>query len=124
MKFILWVLVNALALGAAVWLLDGITLKGDSGTEKALTLIGVALIFGLVNAFIRPVLKLLSLPLIVITLGLIVFVINAFMLQLTSWIADGLDLGFHVDEFFWDAILGALIISIVSTVLGFLQPVD
>jgi putative membrane protein len=77
----------------------------------------VALIFGLVNAVIRPILILLSLPLEIITLGLFTFVINAFMLLLTSWIAQGMGLGFRVDKFL-SALLGALIISIVSFVLS------
>ena len=77
----------------------------------------VALIFGLVNAVIRPILILLALPLEIITLGLFIFVINAFMLLLTSWIAQGMGLGFRVDKFL-AALLGALIISVVSFVLS------
>ena len=120
MRFVLWVLVNALALGAAVWLLDGITLSGDSDTKKALTLLAVALIFGVINTVIAPIVKLLSLPFIILTLGLLLIVINAFMLMLTSWLADLFDLGFHVDDFFWTAIWGAIIISIVSWILSLL----
>lgn len=124
MKFIVWVLVNALALGAAVWLLDGITLTGGSDTDKVLTLLGVALVFGVVNAVVRPVLKLLALPFIIVTLGLLIFVINAAMLMLTSEIAGALDLGFKVDEFWWTAIWGAIIISVTSAILGVLEPDD
>lgn len=124
MKFVFWVLVNALALGAAVWLLDGITLGGGSDRDKVLTLLGVALIFGLVNAVIRPVVKLLSLPFIVLTLGLLIFVINAAMLMLTSKIADSLDLAFHVDQFWWTAIWGSIIISIATTFLELVDPDD
>ena len=121
MKFALWVLVNALALGAAVWLLEGITLTADSDRDKVLTLLVVALIFGVVNAVIRPVVKLLSLPFIILTLGLLVFVINAAMLMLTSKIAGSLDLGFHVDQFWWTAIWGSIIASVTTT---FLELVD
>jgi putative membrane protein len=121
-KFVLWVLVNALALGAAVWLLDGITIGGDSDRDKILTLLGVALIFGLVNAVIRPVVKLLSLPFIILTLGLLIFVINAAMLMLTSKIAGELDLAFHVDQFWWTAIWGAIIISIATAFLELVEP--
>ena len=124
MKFALWVLASALALGAAVWLLDGITLEGDSDQDKILTLLGVALIFGVINAVVRPVVKLLSLPFIILTLGLLIFVINAAMLMLTSKIAGELDLGFHVDEFWWTAIWGAVIISVVGTILDVLEPDD
>jgi putative membrane protein len=123
-RFLLWVVVNALAVGAAVWLLDGITLTGDSDGEKIGTLVAVAFIFGIINAVVRPLVKLLALPFIVLTLGLLIFVINAAMLMLTSKIASGLDLGFHVDQFWWTAIWGAVIISIVSMVLGILEPDD
>lgn len=64
----------------------------------------------------------LSIPLIVLTLGLFLFVINAFMLSLTSWVSGLLDLDFHVESFFWDAVLGSIIISIVSMVVGALLP--
>ena len=77
----------------------------------------MALIFGLVNAVIRPILILLSLPLEIITLSLFIFVINAFMLLLTSWIAQGMGLGFRVDKFL-AALIGALIISITSFILS------
>ena len=120
----MWVVVNALALGAAVWLLPGITLDGDSARDKILTLLGVGLIFGLVNALIRPVVSLLSLPFIVLTLGLLIFVINAAMLMLTSKIAGDLDLAFHVDEFWWTAILGSIVISIATTFLEIVEPDD
>lgn len=122
MKFVLWVLVNALALGAAVWLLDGITLDGDSGRDKVLTLIAVALIFGVVNAVVRPVVKLLSLPFIILTLGLLIFVINAAMLMLTSKIAGEFDLAFRVDQFWWTAIWGSVIISLTTTFLELVEP--
>jgi len=81
------------------------------------TLPVVALIFGVVNAVIRSILILLSLPLEILALGLFIFVINAFMLLLTSWIAQGLGFGFRVDRFL-AALLGALIISIVSFILS------
>jgi putative membrane protein len=77
----------------------------------------VALIFGFVNALIRPIIFLLSLPLEILTLGLFTFVINALMLLLTSWIAQGMGLGFRVDGFL-PALLGALIVSVVSFVLN------
>ncbi len=122
MRFVLWVLVNALALGAAVWLLDGITLQGDSDRDRVLTLLGVALIFGVVNAVVSPIVKLLSLPFIILTLGLLIFVINAAMLMLTSKIAGELDLSFHVDQFWWTAIWGSVIISVTTTFLELVEP--
>jgi putative membrane protein len=116
-SFLLRVLVSALGLAAAAWLFDGIEVSGTDTTEQALTLLGVAVIFGLVNAIVAPILKLLSLPFIILTLGLLLLFINGFLLWLTSRIAEGLDLGFHVDGF-WTTVFGALVISIVTTVLG------
>jgi putative membrane protein len=115
--FLVRVLVNALALGAAAWLFEGIEVRGTSTGDQALTLVVVAVVFGLVNAVVAPIVKLLSLPFIILTLGLLLLVINAFMLLLTSWIAHAMGLGFHVDGL-WTAILGAIVISIVSAVLG------
>ncbi len=114
----IWVGVNALALAAAAWLLDDIRVTGDN---EALTLVFVALIFGLVNAIVAPVVKLLSLPFIILTLGLLIFVINALMLLLTEWLANQFDLGFHVDGF-WTAVLGAIIITIATWVLELVLP--
>ena len=110
MKFLIWLVVNALALGVAVWLFDGITLSGDTNTDQLLTLIIVGGIFGVITSFVRPIVRVLSLPLIIVTLGLMLFVINALMLLLTSKIADSLDLGFHVDGF-WVALWGSIVIS-------------
>ncbi len=121
MRFVSWVVVNALALALAVWLFDGITLTGDSGTQKFVELLVVGLIFGVITSFVRPIVRLLSLPLILITLGLVLFVINAFMLLLTSWIAGGLDLGFHVDGF-WTALWGSIVISIALMLLEAILP--
>ncbi len=121
MKFLTWLAVNALALGAATWLLDGITLTGGTDTERLVTLLVVGAIFGLVTSFVRPVVRLLSLPLIVVTLGLMLLVINALMLLLTSAIADGIDLGFHVDGF-WTALWGSIVISIASIILEAIFP--
>ena len=120
MFFLLRLIVNAVALLITAWVIPGIHL-GAAGphptTNDWVTLLIVALIFGLVNAVIRPILILLSLPLEIITLGLFIFVINAFMLLLTSWIAQGMGLGFRVDKF-RAALLGALIVSIVSFILS------
>jgi putative membrane protein len=118
------ILVNGVALWVAAYLLAGIHL----GTERSVTasqlvtVLWVALIFGVVNALIKPVLKLLSLPLIILTLGLFTLVVNAAMLQLTSWFAGQFDLAFHVDHFFWDAVLGSLVITVVSMVLHLVVP--
>jgi len=117
-KFIIWVVVNALALAAAAWLLAGITVTGQ---HQVLHMGLVALVFGVINAVVRPVVKLLSLPFIIVTLGLLILVINALMLMLTSAVSGSLHLGFHVDGFL-TALLGAIIVSIASAVLHLLVP--
>ncbi|MCM2578531.1 phage holin family protein [Streptomyces meridianus] len=114
---------NAAALLVAVWLLEGITLTGADTGRQALTLILVALLFGLVNFVVKPVVKLLSLPLFVVTLGLIALVVNALMLLLTSWLAGVLDLSFRVDGF-WTALVGGLVVAIVSWALHLALPDD
>ncbi|MBP0453721.1 MULTISPECIES: phage holin family protein [unclassified Kitasatospora] len=111
--FVIKTLINAAAIWVAAWIVAGITLTGDDWQQKSLTVIAVALVFGVVNWLIKPVVKLFSLPLFILTLGLITFVINALMLWLTSWASDKLNLDFHVDGF-WAALFGALIISLVS----------
>jgi putative membrane protein len=115
-RFLIWVVVNALALAAAAGLLPGITLTGATEGDRIVTLVLVALVFGVVNAVVRPVVKLLSLPFIILTLGLLIFVINAFMLLLTSWLSRQLGLGFHVDGFV-TAVLGAVIVAVATWVL-------
>ncbi|KUH38723.1 MULTISPECIES: phage holin family protein [Streptomyces] len=121
MNFVVKTLANAGALAVAIWLLDDITLTGDSTGRKALTLVLVALVFGVVNILVKPLVNLLTLPLFVLTLGLFTLIVNALMLLLTSWLADKLDLSFHV-EGFWTAVLGGLIISVVSWALNVVLP--
>jgi putative membrane protein len=121
MNFVVKTIANAGALAVAVWLLDKITLTGDSTVKEAGTLIIVALLFGLVNFLVKPLVKLLSLPLLILTLGLFTLIVNALMLLLTSWLADKLDLSFHV-EGFWTAVVGGLIISVVSWALHVVLP--
>ena len=111
MKLILRVLVNALALGAADVLLDGI--RAGSPTSLVLT----ALLFGVLNALVRPFLKLLSCPLIILTLGLFTLVLNAAMLLLTARLGRALGIDFFVADF-KTAFLGALVVSVVSVVLS------
>ncbi|MEU7638643.1 MULTISPECIES: phage holin family protein [unclassified Streptomyces] len=119
--FLVKTLANAAALAVAIWLLKGITLTGENTGRKVLTLILVALIFGLVNFLVKPVVKVLSFPLFILTLGLITLVVNALMLLLTSWAAGKADLAFHVDGF-WTALLGGVIVSIVSWAMHVILP--
>src|SRR5215216_4083148 len=121
MKLIAWLVVNAAALGVAVWLFSGITLTADTTGDRILTLLVVGAIFGVVTSVIRPIVNVLSLPLIVLTLGLFLLVTNALMLLLTSKLADTFNLEFHV-EGFWTAVFGALVISIASMIVESLLP--
>ncbi|MCC3777334.1 phage holin family protein [Streptomyces sp. UNOB3_S3] len=122
-NFVVKTIANAAALAVAIWLLKGITLSGENTARKVLTLFLVALVFGAVNFIVKPVVKLLSFPLFILTLGLITLVINALMLLLTSWLADKLDLAFHVDGF-WSALVGGVIISIVAWAMHVILPDD
>ncbi len=112
-------LINAVALFAAARLVPGIAFTEGDWT----TIIFVALIFGVVNALVAPVFKLLTCPVILLTLGLFTFVINALMLMLTAWIAGLFNLGFVVNGF-GAAFIGALIISIISFLLSWLVKED
>jgi putative membrane protein len=129
MRFLLRVLVTAAALAVAAWLIDGIRFTGPSHgmeevREKILPLLLVALILSLINSIVRPVLTILSIPFIIVTLGLFLLVINAAMLLLTSWLADVLDIGFTVTGF-WPAVGGAIVITVVTWILdGLLAPRD
>lgn len=120
-NFAIQTVINGVALWVAAWAVPGITFGSGTAGAVIRTVLVVALVFGLVNALVRPLAKVLSLPFIILTLGLFVLVVNALMLQLTSWLADRFDLAFHVEHFFWDAVLGALIITVVSMLLGFLK---
>ena len=112
MLFFIRLLVNAAALWVATQIVPGVSLSGG-----ALPLLGVALVFGLVNALIRPVARILTFPLIILTLGIFALVINGLMLWLTSSLSAALGLGFHVSGF-WAAFWGALVVSLVSTMLS------
>ena len=121
MRFVLRLLVDAAALALATWLLAGISLTSSSTSSKVLVMLGVALIFGVVNAIVKPLFKLFTLPILLLTLGIFLLVINALMLMLTSWLAEQFGLGWEV-EGFWTAVLGALIVSIVSWLLNTFVP--
>ncbi|HSM56138.1 MAG TPA: phage holin family protein [Candidatus Sulfomarinibacteraceae bacterium] len=109
-----WV-VNAIALWVAVQIVPGLEHVGETG----LSLLLIALIFGLVNALVRPIIMLLTCPLIVLTMGLFILIINAVMLSITAWLSNMFGLGLVV-EGFWPTFWGALVISIVSGVISLL----
>lgn len=118
MRIVTWLFTNAVALAVAAWLIDGIrfTPRDAELSDKIVPLLLVALILGAVTAFVKPVLTLLSFPLILLTLGLFLLVINAGMLLLTDVIADALDIGFRVTGF-WPAVGGAIVITVVTWVV-------
>ena len=116
MRFVMRIVVTAIALWASTRLVSGITFHGGW-----LGLAGVALVFGVLNSVVRPVLGFLTFPLLIITLGLFTFVLNAVMLLLTSWLAGQVGLGFHVDGF-WTAVIGGLVVMVATWILEVLLP--
>lgn len=118
MTFVFRVLINALAIWLATLVLDGLDVVGGEDTATTvIVFLVVALVFGLVNAVVKPIVKLFSLPLYILTLGLFTLVVNALMLLLVGWLSERTDYGLRIDGF-WTAVVGALIISIVSFVLN------
>ena len=118
MELVLRLLLNAAALWVAIRLVSGITY--DGGFDSAggvLGFLGVALVFGIVNSFVKPILQFFSIPFILLTLGLFLFVVNAFVLWITSGISGALGLGFRVNGF-GSAFLGALVVSLVNLLLS------
>ena len=132
-SFIGRVLINGLALWVASWVLPGLDISTSATTDAvaqtgisqgtdvagtALAYVFIGLIFGLVNAFIRPLVSFLSLPITILTLGLFTIVISAAMLYLSSWISSFTPVHFTIDSFFWTAVLAAIIITLISLVAG------
>ena len=121
MRLILRLLANAAALAVATVLLPGIVLNAPTTEGRVTTLLVVALVFGVLNAVVKPIFTLVTVPLVLLTLGLFLLVINALMLLLTSWVSSRVALGWFVDGF-GTAVLGALIVSVVSFVLNTFVP--
>ena len=119
MRFLIRVLASAAALAVAAAVVPGIELTTGSVTSKVLTLIAVALIFGVINAFLKPIVKIVGCAFYILTLGLIALVVNALLLWLTSWLADKLNLPWHITGF-WPAFWGAIIVSVVGWLLSIL----
>lgn len=119
MRFLIRVLASAAALAVATAVVPGIELTTGSVTSKVLTLIAVALIFGVINAFLKPIVKIVGCAFYILTLGLIALVVNALLLWLTSWLADKLNLPWHITGF-WPAFWGAIIVSVVGWLLSIL----
>ena len=117
MKALIRVLVTAVALAVATVTVSGIQLRAGSTVSKVLTLIVVALIFGIVNAVLKPIAKTVGCLFYVLTLGLIGLVVNGLLLLLTSWVAGKLSLPFHITGF-WAAFWGAIIVGVVGWLLN------
>jgi putative membrane protein len=116
MKILVGILVSAAALGVAAWVVPGIVVAGHSDTSKAETLLAVAVIFGVINAVLKPVIKTVGCAFYVLTLGLVAIVVNGLLLWLASYVAGQLKLPFHVTGFV-AAVEGALIVGVVAWVL-------
>jgi putative membrane protein len=110
-RFLIRLLITALALYVAIELVPGLHWTGEP-----IALLGVALVFGVVNAFLKPLLTILTCPLVVVTLGLFMLVVNAVLLLITARLSQALGLGFTIDGF-WPAFWGGLLIGLASTVL-------
>ncbi|GAA1565750.1 phage holin family protein [Actinomadura kijaniata] len=119
----MWILLKVAATAAALWvatiLVSGLSVGGDTTGERVLTLVAVAVIFGLVNGLIKPIVKSLGCAFYVLTLGLIGLVVNALLLMLTGYLADRLNLAFEVAGF-WSAFWGAIVVAIVGWLLDLL----
>ena len=126
MRFLLRLIVNALALWLTTLIVSGVTVhpSAPDTTATVLTYLLIALIFGLVNAIVGTVIRVVAFPLYILTLGLISLLVNAFLLFIVSWISDAMGFGLHIDGFWW-GVLGALVLGIIAWLLGLLiRPVS
>ena len=122
MAFLVRVLINGVAIWFATLILPGLSIVGgDSNWETLGIILLIALVFGLVNAIVKPIVAFISIPLYILTLGLFTLVVNALMLMLTAWITEQTDWGLRIDDF-GDAFVGALIVSVVSFALSVAIP--
>jgi putative membrane protein len=121
-QLIVKIVVNAVAIWVATAVVPGVEVSGDGLGRTIITLLVVGAIFGVVNALIKPIVKLFSFPFYLLTLGLFAFVVNAFMLQIVSWLSGKLNISFHIDDFFWSALGAAVVVTFVSMVLNLVVP--
>jgi putative membrane protein len=122
MGILIRLVITAVAVWISTLLIDGIRLTATTVPGKVGTLLAVAVIFGIVNAILRPIIKTVGCVFYILTLGLVAIIVNGLLFLLTSWIAGRLDLPFHVENFWPSAVLGALLVGIVSWVLNMLVP--
>jgi putative membrane protein len=122
MSYLIRLAVSAVALWISTLLISGVQLTTDSTAKKIGTIIVVAVIFGLINMFLRPIIKTIGCGVYVLTLGLIAIIVNGLLFWLVSWIAGGLNLPFHVENFWPSAVFGALVVGVVSWLLNLVVP--
>jgi putative membrane protein len=122
MSYLIRLAVSAVALWISTLLITGVQLTTDSTAKKIGTIIVVAVIFGLINMFLRPIIKTIGCGLYVLTLGLIAIIVNGLLFWFVSWIAGGLNLPFHVENFWPSAVFGALVVGVVSWLLNLVVP--
>ncbi len=120
MRILSKIVVNAVSIWVAVLIVPDVELTADSTARAIGFYLVVGAIFGLVNTFIKPIVMLLTLPFIILTLGLLTFVINAFMLEIVDWVANAIGIAFDSGPFFWSTLAAAVIITLVSMVLNML----
>ncbi len=116
------VVINAFAIWIATLVIPGVTVDGGSLGHRALSLLIVGALFGIINTFIKPIVKLFTLPLYLLTLGLISFVVNALMLKIVEWLSDKIGISFDAGPFFWSTLGAAVVITFVSMILNVAIP--
>ncbi|MER7416774.1 phage holin family protein [Micromonospora peucetia] len=121
MGFLIRLAITAVALWITTLIVPGVEVSGRSGTNSALTLVVVALIFGVVNAVLKPLIKVFGCVFYLLTLGLFALVVNALLFLLTDWIAGALDLPFQVDGF-WAAFWGAIVMAVATWLISVVVP--
>ena len=122
MGIIIRLVISAISLWIATALISGIYLETDSVPKQIGTIVLVAAMFGIVNAVLRPIIKVIGCVFYILTLGLIAIVVNGLLFLFTGWIADQIGLPFEVENFWPSAVLGALIVGVVSWLLNLLVP--
>ncbi|WP_426564096.1 phage holin family protein [Angustibacter sp. McL0619] len=126
MRFVINVFVCSIAIWVTDLLFDGIWITGtnDTTANKLLAYLVIGAIIAVVNTFIKPIVKLIALPFVILTLGFLTLIINAGLLELVAWLSKATPLTLHIDEFWWTAIWAALILTIVQMILNSILPDD
>ena len=121
MGFLIRLLITAVALWIATLIVPGINVSGRSAVVNGLTLLAVAVIFGVINAVLKPIIRVVGCAFYLLTLGLFALVVNALLFLLTSWVADQLNLPFRVESF-WAAFWGAIVVAVAGWLISILVP--